>query len=420
MNIHGIAHIKGGGETAVGRGVHSAALGVPQIAPVVVRGIIFFRRVSGERNLNERERALLPVITPVADHGLHLVCIKFCPFRRMRIGAALIPDRTADPVGKQRADHAVEQDPEAVGIVGSHIHIAGEPDHIPVHFRIQHASAVDGDFFIRSGKRHIVVLSGPGERAVIDERIRPDCDHIRSRLHQRTRHRIATVSVPVIQLKIFAGAADLFPVEKGGIVLIHAPQMHFQILPCPMSRQFHFFPDPDHAVAGKFFQHPAAGNGKLFPAAVVVIQLPPALRRAGIFRTRGTVFFDQDFLSQIVCIVHGHFPVHHPPAVGIGEIFHVLLHQNCLLWIVPQTFHTGPGFHNGAAPGTGKNTDRNFQIVTQFLGKPQRHRTHGTDIFRRDRGPFRLLRTNPLSGLDLRVFNACRKCLRRNFPFRHG
>ena len=420
MNVFGIAHIKGGGETAVGRGVHSAALGVPQIAPVVVRGIIFFRRVSGERNLNERERALLPVITPVADHGLHLVCIKFCPFRRMRIGAALIPDRTADPVGKQRADHAVEQDPEAVGIVGSHIHIAGEPDHIPVHFRIQHTSAVDGDFFIRSGKRHIVVLSGPGERAVIDERIRPDCDHIRSRLHQRTRHRIATVSVPVIQLKIFAGAADLFPVEKGGIVLIHTAQMHFQILSCPMSGQFHFFPDPDHAVAGKFFQHPAAGNGKLFPAAVVVIQLTPALRRAGIFRTRGTVFFDQDFLSQIVCIIHGQFPIHPRPTVGIGEIFHVLLHLRRLLRIVPQAFHAGPGFHNGAAPGTGKNTDRNFQIVTQSLGKPQRDRTHGTDIFRRDRGPFRLPCTDPLSGLDFRVFIVCRKSLRRNFPFRHG
>jgi branched-chain amino acid transport system substrate-binding protein len=88
-------------------------LGFAQLGPVALldRLDLHERRELDEE---EREVALLPVVTPVLDHQAHQVGVEVGP---ARVRFALVPDRAAHGVRHERGDHGVVKRARRIGVL---------------------------------------------------------------------------------------------------------------------------------------------------------------------------------------------------------------------------------------------------------------------------------------------------------------
>ena len=71
--------------------------------------------VRGQLHEQEGEIALVPVLSPVGDHGREELFVLLCP---AGVRFTLIPDRPADAEGDDRVEHPVVEIRGLVGVLG--------------------------------------------------------------------------------------------------------------------------------------------------------------------------------------------------------------------------------------------------------------------------------------------------------------
>ena len=104
MNVLLVTHIRDDGDAHVRQDFHGVILRLAQLRPGTLARLGLDGLERRELNLKEGELALIPIVTPVADHvGEQRPVL----ISALGVRFALIPDGALDGVGNERRDHAV-------------------------------------------------------------------------------------------------------------------------------------------------------------------------------------------------------------------------------------------------------------------------------------------------------------------------